>query len=260
MMSMTLYHGEPTGPSLTVLAALFESGLSAELRPIDLAMAQRHGGDVSRAFEIDYSVEGEGPVLVVDGQAMCDSVFIGCYLDDASPGCGLRPADPYARWEMMAWCRWIIERLAPGAAALANIAWTTPRLAQLDDATFDRMIAPVTSLDLKERWRETRAGTLSDDHRAASEARVREAAQKIEDRLVDRDWIMGDFSLVDLESYAWLAPMRDLQPAAFVEKPKLAVWISRVEARPSVQRALAEARTSRPLHAFAPGPEINRWG
>jgi len=30
-MSLTLYHGEPSGPSLTVLAALFESGLDAAL-------------------------------------------------------------------------------------------------------------------------------------------------------------------------------------------------------------------------------------
>ena len=29
-MSLTLYHGEPNGPSLTVLAALFESGAEAD--------------------------------------------------------------------------------------------------------------------------------------------------------------------------------------------------------------------------------------
>ncbi|MCW2350384.1 glutathione S-transferase family protein [Sphingobium sp. B12D2B] len=259
-MAMTLYHGEPTGPSLTVLAALFESGLNAELRPIDLGMAERHGGTVPRAFEVDYSVEGEGPVLVVDGHALCDSVFIACYLDDAAPGCGLRPTDPYARWEMMAWCRWMIERVAPGAAALANLAWTTPRLAALDDARFDALIAPIASQDLAERWRETRSGQLSAEHRAASEARVREATQKIEGRLEARDWLMGSFSIADLESYAWVAPMRDLLSDAFADKPRLAAWLARVEARPSVQRALAQAGSPQPAHAFAPGPEINRWG
>ena len=259
-MSMTLYHGEPTGPSLTVLAALFESGLDADLVPLDLAMAQRHGGTVPLGFEANYSVEGEGPVLVVDGEATADSVFIGCLLDDLAPGSGLRPGDPYARWEMMAWCRWVIERLAPGAAALANIAWTTPRLAALDDARFEALIAPIAADDLRARWAQTRAGILSDDHRAASEARVHEATRKVEDRLADRDWIMGDFSLADLESYAWIAPMRDLLPDAFAQKPRLAAWLARVEARPSVQRAFAQARTAQPAHGFAPGPEINRWG
>jgi GST-like protein len=259
-MAMVVYHGEPAGPSLTVLAALFESGLEAELRPIDLVKAERHGGTVPRTFEVDYSVEGEGPVLVVDGQAICDSVFIGCFLDDLTPGRGLRPVDPYMRWEMMAWCRWTIERLAPGAAALANAAWTTPRLAEMKDDAFDRMIAPIASQDLQQRWRETRAGELSDDHRAASEARVHEAATKIEARLSDRDWIMGDFSLADLESYAWLAPMRGLLPDAFAGKSALGAWLNRVEARPSVQRALAQAGVSDPAKEFAPGPEINRWG
>lgn len=259
-MALILYHGEPTGPSLTVLAALFETGLDAVLKPIDLAMAQRHSSGIPMTIEARYSIEGEGPVLIVDGKTLCDSVFIGCYLDDRAPGAGLRPKDPYKRWEMMAWCRWIIERLAPGAAALANLAWTRPKLAALDDATFEDMMAHVEAQDLRDRWVETREGVLSQEHRAASEARVHEAAAKIETRLQDRDWIMGAFSIADLESYAWIAPMQDLLPAAFAGKPALAAWLDRVKTRASVRRALACARTALPAHGFAPGPEINRWG
>lgn len=259
-MVMTLYHGDPTGPSLTVLAALFEAGLSVELRPIDLALGERHHSGIPLNMEAQYSVEGEGPVLVVDGEALTDSVFIGCFIDDLVPGAGLRPTDPYLRWEMMAWCRWIIERLAPSAAALANLEWTTPRLAALDDAAFDRLIAPIEAQDLRERWVATRSGELPEAQRESSIARIYEATKKIDDRLSDRDWIMGAFSIADLESYAWLAPMRDLVPAAFEGKGRLANWLARVEARSSVQRALAQARTLQPAHGFAPGPEINRWG
>ena len=259
-MVMTLYHGEPTGPSLTVLAALFEAGLSVELRPIDLALGERHHSGIPLNMEAQYSVEGEGPVLVVDGEALTDSVFIGCFVDDLVPGAGLRPTDPYLRWEMMAWCRWIIERLAPSAAALANLEWTTPRLAALDDAAFDRLIAPIDAQDLRERWVATRAGDLADAQRESSVVRIYEATKKIDDRLVDRDWIMRAFSIADLESYAWLAPMRDLVAEAFEGKSRLTDWLARVEALPSVQQALAQARTPQPAHGFAPGLEINRWG
>ena len=55
MTHMTLYHGEPVGPSLTVLAALFESGLQAQLLPIDLGMAQRHAGEVPLSFSATNS-------------------------------------------------------------------------------------------------------------------------------------------------------------------------------------------------------------
>lgn len=192
-MSIILFHGEPTGPSFTVLAALFESGLEAELRPIDLAMAGRYGGDVPRAFELDYSVEGEGPVLLVGDDALCDSVFIGCYLEDAAPGCGLRPSDPYARWEMMAWCRWIIERLAPGVSALANIAWTTPRLQALDVEGFERMIAPIASLDLQQRGRETRAAfSLKTIEQPAKRAFMRQRVRsKRGSRIGTGSWVIS---------------------------------------------------------------------
>ena len=63
-MNLTLYHGEPNGPSLTVLAALFEKDLKANLVPIDLAAAARHGFEFAQQPEVAMSVEGEGPVLV----------------------------------------------------------------------------------------------------------------------------------------------------------------------------------------------------
>lgn len=85
-MTMTLYHGEPNGPSLTVLAALFEKSADAALERIDLAAGERHGASVPHAMEVDHSIEGEGPVLVVDGIPMADSVFLACYLDDIGPG------------------------------------------------------------------------------------------------------------------------------------------------------------------------------
>ena len=70
-MSMVLYHGQPNGASLTVLAALAESGLSIECRLIDLLAGERHAlADVTAVIALDLGVEGEGAVLVVDGEAM----------------------------------------------------------------------------------------------------------------------------------------------------------------------------------------------
>ncbi|MFM1982450.1 MAG: hypothetical protein RJB22_1169, partial [Pseudomonadota bacterium] len=41
-MTSILYHGEPSGPSLTVLAALAESGVEMDCRPINLLAGERH--------------------------------------------------------------------------------------------------------------------------------------------------------------------------------------------------------------------------
>ena len=256
-MSLTLYHGEPNGPSLTVLAALYESGLDADLVPIDLAKGERHS-KAERDREVEMSIEGEGPVLVADGEPMADSVFLAQYLDEASGG-SLQPTDPYARWEMEMWCRFIIERVAPAAALLGNRAFLTPKLQAMSDADFEALVGRIASADLAARWRKERAGDYPEAQIADSREKIRVAVQRLEGR-IDGEWILGAFTIADLESYAWLAGMVAVVPEAFVEAPKTRAWLARVNARDSVQKALALSPTGDPLQAWAPGPEINRWG
>jgi GST-like protein len=251
-MSMTVYHGEPNGPSFTVLAALFETGLDAALVHIDLAKGQRHDLAFAQQPEVVMSVEGEGPVVVVDGEGMTDSVFIACYLDDVGKGSTLRPSDPYARWEMMTWCRQLIERTAPAAAYLG--------LSARPPAGDAAMLAKISSADLRARWQAAASGSSAEDRLADSKLKIVQAVNKIEAQLEDREWLMGEFSIADLESYGWLAGMVDLIPSAFAERPRIAEWMQRVRARPAVAKALSLAREPAPAACWAPGPEINRWG
>lgn len=249
-MTRILYHGEPNGPSLAILAAAFEKQVDLTLERIDLVAGERHGARVPHAMEVDQSIEGEGPVLVVNGTPMADSVFIACYLDDVGTGPALRPADPYARWQMMAWCRYAIERLAPAASYLG--------LHAAPPATVPQGIA---SIDLAERWREAVERRFDEAKLADSRAKVAQATDKIEAQLADgRDWLMGDFTIADLETYAWLAGMPSLVADAFTDRPLTNAWLARVKARPSVARALSLAATAAPETIWAPGPEINRWG
>jgi glutathione S-transferase len=94
-----------------------------------------------------------------------------------------------------------------------------------------------------------------------SRTKVAQFAARVEAQLADgREWLMGSFSIADLETYAWLRSMRVLEADAFAGQDRCRAWMDRVEARPSVRKALARATTDDPVHAFAPGPEINRWG
>jgi GSH-dependent disulfide-bond oxidoreductase len=251
-MSMTLYHGEPNGPSLTVLATLFAKQLHAELVRIDLARGERHSLACAQQPEVAMSVEGEGPVLVVEGEAMTDSVFLACYLDDVGPGAALRPADPYGRWETMTWCRQIIERTAPAAAYLGCRAHP-PRA---EAALLQRM----GSADLRARWEQIAAGKFSEEHLADSRNKILQAVEKIEARLADRQWLMGTFSIADIESFSWLAGMVALVPAAFAGRPGTRQWLERMRVQPAVAQALSLARSADPAASWSVGPEINRWG
>lgn len=249
-MTGILYHGQPNGPSFTVLAAAFEKGVDLDLRAIDLVAGERHSTALPHSLEVDQSIEGEGPVLVVDGVAMTDSVFLACYLDEVGAGAALRPSDPYARWQMMAWCRHVIERVAPAAAALGNAA--VPPTA---------VPAGIASADLESRWQDAVSGRVDDAKLADSRSKIVQATEKTEAQLADgRDWLMGDFSIADLETYAWLAGMRDLVPEAFAACPLTDAWEARLRARPAVAQALRLATVPQPEAIWAPGPEINRWG
>ena len=240
---------------------MFETGRTAELVAVDLTEGERHGATVPHSIEVDMSIEGEGPVLVADGQPMSDSVFIACFLNDSADGSPIAPADPYARWEMMTWCRQIIERTAPAAAYLGTKAHLSAKLAALDDRAFEKISAAIQSEDLKARWTDVRAGRFDDDKLEDSRTKIGAAADKIEKQLVDgRQWLLGAFSIADLETYAWLAGMRDVVPDAFAGKPKTNAWFDRVKARASVTFALSFAKSSSPQNVWAPGPEINRWG
>ena len=251
-MSLTLYHGEPNGPSLTVLAALFAKGVPAQLEYIDLTRGGRHALPFAQQPLVAMSIEGEGPVLVADGEAMADSVFLACYLDDVGEGPVLRPAEPYARWETMRWCRQLIERTAPAAALLGCHA----RPPQPDEGVIEK----IASIDLRARWQEVAARRFSEAQLADSRNKIQQAVERIEERLAGRTWLMGEFSIADLESYAWLAGMRPLVPTAFAARPRTAAWLERVRTHPAVAQALSCARTAEPAASWSVGPEINRWG
>lgn len=261
-MSMTLYHGEPNGPSLTVLAALHEKGLQIECVGIDLAAGERHQRDELRALAVDMSVEGEGPVLVVDGEPMADSVFIGCYLDEIAGEATLVPGGAYQRWQVMTWCRYVIERIAPAAAYLGTHRHLMPSLEARSQSDFDTLCSQIASDDVRERWQQTRHGDFDADKAKECEGKLQQLVEKMEAALSEdaNQWLLGAFSLADLETYAWLNGIDSLVPDLFSAAPNARQWMQRMAERPSVVAARSKATVAHPETVWAPGPEINRWG
>lgn len=261
-MGAVLYHGEPNGASLTVLAALAESGLDIPCVRIDLLAGARHNlTGIAEPIALDLGIEGEGPVLVIGGEAMTESVFLAQYFDELAGGCGLQPADPYAHWDMLMWCRQITERLSPAAALLGNLASSQQGIAAIPADDFAALTASVISDDLRARWQALHDDAIDAAQVADSHAKVDQAAARCEGKLADgREWLMGEFSIADLVTYGWLAGMEPIRPQAFVAAPLTCAWLARVAARPCVVSALALANCAEPLRSWAPGPEINRWG
>ncbi|WP_226634223.1 glutathione S-transferase family protein [Novosphingobium profundi] len=265
-MATILYHGEPNGPSLAVLAAMAETGadvaLDIECHAMDLLGGKRHTlPGVTEPLARDMGVEGEGPVLVIEGEAMTESVFLAQFFDEVGDGTSLQPEDAYAHWEMMMWCRQITERLSPAASLLGNLATSHQRLEALSEDAFAAQVEPIVSADLKVRWDLVRDGEADDAQLKDCEAKVMQAVERCEKQLADgREWLMGALTIADFETFAWLVGMEPIVPEAFKGKSETQAWMKRVKARPSVQAALARATSEAPERSWAPGPEINRWG
>ncbi len=191
-----LYHGEPNGPSLSVLAALEESGLDIETRPIDLLEGERHTLlDVTdRRGARRWRSRVKARCCVIDGEAMSEAVFLAQYFDEAGGGCGLQPKDPYAHWQMLMWCRQATERLSPAVAYLGIFA-TRRQAGGMDEAVWRgswtaskaKISAPAGRI-----WRD---GTIDDAKAADSRAKIAQFAERAENQLADgRGWLMGEFS------------------------------------------------------------------
>lgn len=67
----------------------------------------------------------------------------------------------------------------------------------------------------------------------------------LERRLVDRCYVAGEFSIVDMALYPWIV-QHDKQGIALEEYPNIQQWLDRISSRPGVQRAYQKGEVIRP--------------
>lgn len=64
----------------------------------------------------------------------------------------------------------------------------------------------------------------------------------LNERLAEREFIAGDYSIADMACYPWIVP-HQMQEQNLEEFPHLKRWFETIEKRPAVQRAYALAKT-----------------
>ncbi|HEX7759342.1 MAG TPA: glutathione S-transferase family protein [Caulobacteraceae bacterium] len=260
-MTVTLRHWEPNGFSLKPLIVLYEKEIAFESRYEDWTALER-APQFADELEVAYNLEREGPVLIHEGRPITDSLFMMQFLDDAYPGASLMPGCAEALWDLLTWGRLAGEILAPSVASLGCKAFLSPALATSGkrDAT-RRAIEAMANFERRNGWLAALDDGYGEAECADSRRKIRLVIQKLEERLANQPYLLGDaFSLADIELFALARsiPLLDVfEPGDF---PRVQAWLARIEARPSVAKALAHSRTGAPEKAFTPGPEHSRWG
>ncbi|GAB4376333.1 MAG: glutathione S-transferase N-terminal domain-containing protein [Elainellaceae cyanobacterium] len=62
----------------------------------------------------------------------------------------------------------------------------------------------------------------------------------LDDRLADREFVAGDYSIADMAAYPWIVPY-ERQGQNLNDFPNLKRWFEAIKARPAVERAYAKA-------------------
>lgn len=193
----------PNGHKVSI--ALEELELEYRVHPVDLGSgAQRRpeflaiNPNGKIPAIVDHDGPGEGPLAVFESGAIL------WYLAEKMGR--LLPSTPRARIEALAWLMWHVGGVSPMMGQAIHFLRAAP--ARVDYAV--------------ERY-------LGESRRLLG---------VLEARLAERDFVVGEYSVVDIANFPWVlrAERAGLDLATF---PAVGRWLDRVAARPAVERGIA---------------------
>jgi len=201
-MPIKLYDAVPSSNSDRVKIALHEKGLSYDRTTLVLAKRDQKQPEFLR-----LNPYGKVPVIDDGGRILFESCIINEYLDEKYPTPSLMPKDPYLRG----------------------------RGRVLIDYALNYAHAPYW--DLRGEMRKPAAERnerIIDDKRCE----LRELLRYLEAELLDREFFLGNFSLVDIAIVPRLLRAETYGALPAPSLPRLNAWLERMKARPSVKAIL----------------------
>ncbi len=193
-----------------VRALAYELGIQLEFVPVDLPK----GAQRSAAF-LAINPNGRVPVLIDGDLVLWESTAILRYLAGMAGG-ALVPAAPRAQAEVDRWLSWQLAHLGP---AMSKVA-------------FERIVKKLTG-----------QGAPDEAAAATGTAEFAKLTAILDSALAGREYLAGALSIADfaLASHYSLSAVAglDLGPYRHVN-----AWLSRVLARDSMRRALADAQAA----------------
>jgi GST-like protein len=186
----------PNGRKISI--ALEEFGLPYEAHAIDISKDEQHQEDF-----IAISPNNKIPAIVDrdSGLAMMESGAILLYLAEKTGR--LMPTDFTGKWEVMQWLMWQMGHLGPMLGQVHHFV------------RYNKGKAPYA----EERY-------LKEAHRLYG---------VLDRRLEGRDYIVGDYSVVDIACWPWISRF-EWQTIDLGQYPNVKRWYVAIAARPAVQK------------------------
>ena len=241
---LELYHSEPGANSLKSMLCLREKDLEFVSHYLNLAEFEQHNAEF-----VKVNPNGQVPVLVHDGEVICESTLINEYVEDVFPTNPLRPKDPVQRAKMRFWTKFVDEYFCP---PLSQLGWNRiikDMVAHLSEEEFEAKIARIPLHEQRLKWRLAASRTFPQDQLDESQRKVEYSLQRIEDALSKSSWVNGeDYSLADISCFAMMAPMPGFSADTMndTKTPACMNWHTRMMERPAVKATFAMSRRTPP--------------
>lgn len=203
-MAITLYHDVPSTNSDRVKIALAEKGLPWQGVRISLAKREQKSPEF-----LKLNPYGKIPVLVEDGKVLFESCIINEYLDEKYPNPPLMPKD----------------------------TWQRARARILVDYGLNYLHEPYWALRGEIMLKKNPAERDQTIIQEAREELLRRL-QYLEVELGDKPYLLGEFSLVDVDIFPRFPRMEAFAVVPAPTLPRLSAWSERMKQRPSVKAIL----------------------
>jgi glutathione S-transferase len=231
-----LWHATHSTCSQKVRLCLAEKGLPWKSHFVDLRRFQH----LQPEF-LALNPAAMVPVLRDNGCVIRESLVINEYLDDAYPGTPLRPRSAPQRARMREWTLYIAEE-PTGAVKVPSFEKNIrPELAgKCADGEIEAIAARMPNRETAARWVKAVREGFNEAEIGASMARLAGTLDRMQQALSDASWLAGEsYSLADVDMVPFVHRIAALGAQAMIEeRPRVADWYHRMQARPAFREAM----------------------
>jgi glutathione S-transferase len=251
---LELYNFSQSTCSLKVRICLAEKGLAW----VDHRLVSKDHDHLSDWY-LKLNPNGVVPTLIDDGRSIFESSVIVQYLDEAYPETPLMPADPYGRAQVRSWLAFVDMVTTPAVRYPSfQFGGLLLKFQTMSDEEFDAKTAsrPLKSAFYRKMDKMT---GFADAEIEESLNDIRKTAARM-DGLLQKSggpWLFGDYSLGDIAVAPLIDRMEDLGLEALWEEehPRVAAWLTRIQARPAYGKAYYHGSR---LSELYPGLKLGR--
>jgi glutathione S-transferase len=235
---LALYHNDMSTCAQKVRFTLAEKGVEWEGHHMNL----RKGEQQTREY-LAMNPNGVVPTLVHDGKVIIESTVIMNYLEEAFPKPRLSPEDPWERAVMRQWMKKLDEGLHAMTGVLSSsVAFRYQHFAIKTEEEVRAQIERIPDEGKRTRQFENILKGLESKFLPSAVKAFARLIRDIDARLAEGPWLAGEtFSLADMAYAPYMVRLTHLQMDwLWDDKPRVADWFARIQARPGFQTGLAD--------------------